>query len=52
MVVGGNRNLKEYFISYGIAINGPDMVWKYRTKAGCYYRDKVNNPCNQNRFVA
>ena len=42
MTLGGNRKLKEYLTSYGIAIHGPDMVWKYRTKAGCYYRDMVH----------
>lgn len=46
MINGGNRKLKDFLTSYGIAINGPDMGWKYRTKAASYYRELVKRLSN------
>lgn len=38
--------MKEYFTSVGIYShekNSKELAWKYKTKAGAYYREKVIN---------
>lgn len=44
MLLGGNRLLKEYFASVGVyntEENAKSPAWKYKTRAGLYYREKV-----------
>jgi len=41
MVLGGNKNLKDYFKSLNFPETSP-LDFKYKTKAGQYYRDRVN----------
>ena len=44
MTTGGNKPLKDYFTSVGIynsEKNAKELAWKYKTRAGCYYREKV-----------
>lgn len=40
MMYGGNRNLRNFFDSFGLIGKG-SVDFKYKTKAGQYYRDKV-----------
>ncbi len=39
---GGNARLREFFENYNIPKDGP-IDFKYRTKAGQYYREMVGN---------
>jgi hypothetical protein len=44
LALGGNKNLRMFFESFGMMGKGNVTIdFKYRTKAGQYYRDKVNN---------
>jgi len=40
MKAGGNAKLKQYFESYNMPKDAP-MDFKYRTKAGYYYREML-----------
>jgi len=42
MILGGNQSLKDYFKNLNFPDNSP-MDFKYKTKAGQYYRDRVHN---------
>jgi len=47
MLNGGNKPLKDYFSLVGIynnVKNLKEISWKYKTKAGTYYREKANYP--------
>ena len=42
MINGGNMKLRDFFDKYYIPKDGP-MNFKYRTKAGYYYRKQVKS---------
>jgi hypothetical protein len=41
MMFGGNGKLRQFFKSYGMPEDAP-IDFKYRTRAGQYYRDQVS----------
>ena len=45
MILGGNKNLKDFFKEMNFSPSSP-LEFRYRTKAGQYYRDRVNNLIN------
>ena len=40
---GGNQKLRKFFEYYGMSKDAP-MDFKFKTKAGFYYRELVNIP--------
>ena len=41
MILGGNKNLKDYYESLEFPKTAP-IDFKYKSKAGKYYREKVS----------
>ena len=42
MKSGGNLRLKQFFETYRMPSEAP-IDFKYKTKAGCYYREMLKN---------
>jgi hypothetical protein len=45
MLKGGNEQLRQFFKGYQLAVRSNDapIDFKYKTKAGIYYRERVIN---------
>jgi hypothetical protein len=51
MLNGGNAKLREFFETYNVPRTG-QIINKYKTKAGIFYRERVHAPLTDDVHVS